>query len=168
VIYLASPYSHQDPAVREARFRAACDFTHWMLKQEHHVFSPIAYSHQFTMPPYTMDGPFEVWKEIDLDMIARCEAVMVLKIDGWDQSRGVKAEIEYAKEIGKRVIYQDWPKELDLPSSKPDPWQLGRAEAIGECKRKASAVSRDLRSQNNPAAALGADMVGNAIGLVKP
>ena len=45
MIYLASPYSHPDATVREARFQAACRATASLIRAGHEVFSPIAHSH---------------------------------------------------------------------------------------------------------------------------
>lgn len=45
MIYLASPYSHPDPAVEELRFEAACEAACKLMQQGHHVFSPIAHTH---------------------------------------------------------------------------------------------------------------------------
>jgi hypothetical protein len=44
MIYLASPYSHPDRAVREERFRGACRATAALLRSGHAVFSPIAHA----------------------------------------------------------------------------------------------------------------------------
>ncbi|HUE74780.1 MAG TPA: DUF1937 family protein [Pirellulaceae bacterium] len=45
MIYLASPYWHSDPAVRNQRFRAACRATAEMIRQGTTVFSPVVYGH---------------------------------------------------------------------------------------------------------------------------
>jgi len=45
MIYLASPYTSDDPAVRQQRFEAACRAAAAMIRQGQTVFSPIAHSH---------------------------------------------------------------------------------------------------------------------------
>jgi hypothetical protein len=45
VIYLASPYSHPNPAVREQRFQAACQAAAALLRSGQAVFAPIVHSH---------------------------------------------------------------------------------------------------------------------------
>jgi len=45
LIYLASPYSHPDPSVRQERYEAACKATAAMMRQGYHVYSPIAATH---------------------------------------------------------------------------------------------------------------------------
>jgi hypothetical protein len=98
VIYLASPYSHPDPAVREARFRAACRHAAGMLREGRLVYSPIAHSHPLAAEGLPGDWPF--WAEHNRAMLARSSALVVLQIPGWDASRGVAAEVEMAGALG--------------------------------------------------------------------
>jgi hypothetical protein len=42
---------------------------------------------------------------VDEDFIRRCEEVMVLMLDGWEDSVGVQAEIVLAHQLGKLVSY---------------------------------------------------------------
>lgn len=102
--YLASPYSHPDPAVREARFVAVCKVAGEMMGRGHVVYSPIAHSHPIAMH-CDLPKDWLFWGKQDRTMIALCDRVVVLTIDGWQESTGVQAEIEYAKSIGKPVTY---------------------------------------------------------------
>lgn len=101
MLYLASPFSHDDPEVREARYKAALAETALMLSSGHNVFSPICYSYQFERDCGLSDWAF--WMRVDLDILSRCGEVHVLMLPGWDVSRGVKAEIEHARKIGKPI-----------------------------------------------------------------
>lgn len=105
--YIASPYSHPDPSIREARFLCVRNYTYEMLRRGRHVFSPIVYSHQFAVD-FDLAGPFDQWEKFDFDMIDRCDELVVLMLGGWDRSVGVKAEIEYARRKGKNVSYVDY------------------------------------------------------------
>jgi hypothetical protein len=105
MIYLASPYSHADPSVREARYQAACRTTAALLKAGLVVFSPIVHSH----PLVAFDLPtgWDFWELIDRAYLARCDEVVVLMLDGWQQSVGVREEIRIARELGKPVRFLD-------------------------------------------------------------
>jgi nucleoside 2-deoxyribosyltransferase len=103
MIYLASPYSHPDLLVREARFAAACLATAELVRAGRPVFSPIVQSHPLAQLGLPTDWSF--WKRIDEACLRRCDAVFVLTIDGWQQSVGVRAEIEIATAQGKPVHY---------------------------------------------------------------
>jgi hypothetical protein len=101
MIYLASPYSSPDPAVREARFRAACKATAALLRAGEFVFSPIVHSHPLVA--FDLPTEFGFWASIDREHLARCDEVAVLMLDGWAQSVGVREELRIARELGKPV-----------------------------------------------------------------
>lgn len=96
MIYLAQPYSHPDPEVRQARYETAIHAVVCLALKGYHVFSPIVNSHPLVLACPSLGGEFEQWREFDEAMIARSDAVYVLMIDGWSESVGVKAEMEYA------------------------------------------------------------------------
>lgn len=95
MIYLASPYSHQDPAIVHRRYVAACKATAELMKWGEHVFSPIAHSHVVAEVGDFHTG-WEFWQKIDFEWIRMCGYVYVLMLDGWDRSVGVTAELRYA------------------------------------------------------------------------
>lgn len=104
ILYLASPYSHESPEVREHRYRIACSKTAALIHAGHVVYSPIVHSHVLHRD-HGLDGDWEFWREQDEHMIGLCEKVLVLRILGWEESKGVAAEIEIAKRLGKPVEY---------------------------------------------------------------
>ncbi|MDA7504044.1 DUF1937 family protein [bacterium] len=113
MIYLASPYSHEDQSVRELRFQAACRATANLIRNGYAVYSPVVHSHPLTKHQLPTDWSF--WKSIDEEFLRCCDALMVLMLNGWDQSVGVQAEITIATELGQPVWYHnpaDWPATL--------------------------------------------------------
>lgn len=101
MIYLASPYSHDDPAVREARFRAVCLATAALIRAGNVVFSPVVHSHP--LASFGLPTTWEFWAEQDRHYLACCDELVVLMLDGWEDSVGVREEIRIAKELGKPV-----------------------------------------------------------------
>ena len=106
MIYLASPYSHPDPAIRELRFRAVCLYAAKLMGQGVNVYSPIAHTNPIAVMGDLPKG-WDFWKQYDEWFISRCNSVVVLMIDGWKESVGVQAEIAMAKEFGKPVSFVD-------------------------------------------------------------
>lgn len=106
LIYLASPYSHESSRVREQRFQFACQAAGKLMQQGFFIFSPIAMTHSICVEN---DLPFEFdfYQEFDHLMVDKCDAILVLKLRGWEGSKGVAAEIEYAVKTHKDVIYID-------------------------------------------------------------
>ena len=96
MIYLASPYSHPDPAVVQTRFRAAEVCTVSLMRQGVIVFSPIVNCHGIALK-YGLPTDHEFWLRYDFGMLRLAEAMFILMIDGWKESRGVKEEIGFAR-----------------------------------------------------------------------
>jgi hypothetical protein len=108
MIYLASPYSHPDPEVRQARHDAACRCAARLMAGGQVVFSPIAHSHAiaaFLPPVLCMSWGF--WKSQDFPLLEKADTLLVLRLDGWEQSVGVAAEIARARELGIPVRWED-------------------------------------------------------------
>ena len=103
MIYLASPYSHPDRAVRELRFREACRAAAKFMRCGQVVFSPIAHGH--CICTYGLPTDWRFWEPFDRHHLERCDEFVVLMIDGWHESVGVQAEIRIAGEFGKPVRY---------------------------------------------------------------
>lgn len=101
MIYLASPYSHPDPAVREARFQTACMATAALIRAGEAVFSPVVHCHPLLQ--YGMQGDWETWRQFDSVVLARCDELVVLEMDGWEVSAGVEEEIALARGLGLPV-----------------------------------------------------------------
>lgn len=107
-IYLASPYSHADEAVREARYKAACKKAAQYAAKGIAVFAPIVHSHPMSAYMNPVDCMnFDLWMKLDLPILKDAAELHVLCIDGWRASRGVTREIEFAEYNGidvKRVF----------------------------------------------------------------
>jgi len=97
--YLASPYSHPLAATRELRYRAARDGTGWCLRHRMWVYSPIVHCHDLAAQS-GMPTDFEFWGDYNRAMIEQADELLVLTIEGWQQSTGVNAEITFAADLG--------------------------------------------------------------------
>lgn len=102
--YLASPYSHPDATIREARYLEAVRATALLMNAGEIIFSPIAHSHPIAVN-HSLPLDWQFWEAYDRAFIQHCEGVIVLMLDGWRESKGVKAEIEIAKGLGWPVRY---------------------------------------------------------------
>jgi len=104
LIYLASPYSDDDPAVREQRFQQVCEYAAECLRDGIHVFSPIAHAHSI----YGLPSDWQFWQDYDREWIQICSELWVLKLPGWKDSLGVMEEILFARKLGKQVTHREW------------------------------------------------------------
>jgi len=124
-LYLASPYSVKIPLseqqaakLRKRRFEAVCKYAAKLMKQGELVFCPIAHSHPIEvlgMPGEVNDGDF--WLKQDFAVLQFCKELRVLCLEGWEQSDGIRREIEFAHELNIPVTYvQDQRKQRNILS----------------------------------------------------
>lgn len=103
-IYLATPYSHPDPQVREARFRTVNKFAAQLMRLGHHVFSPISHCHPLALAG-ELPADWEFWKEYDRTFIEWAEVLYILCQDGWETSIGIQEERKLAILLKKPIVY---------------------------------------------------------------
>lgn len=102
--YLASPYTHKHKKIKKVRADLATEAAVKLFKDEQvYTFSPIGYNSHWET--YMLPGDWNFWESFDKCFIDHCDAVIVLMLDGWDVSVGVTAEIQYAKELNKEILY---------------------------------------------------------------
>ncbi len=105
MIYLCSPYSDPDATVRQQRFEAACRAAAALLRAGIPVFSPIA--HSVPIARYGLPTTWQFWRWVDLEYLRHCDALVVLRLPGWEQSIGVQAELALARAQRIPVIELD-------------------------------------------------------------
>lgn len=104
LIYLACPYSHKDKKVRAERFKAANRAAVDLMKRGFLVFSPISHSHPIATEG-KLKGDWTTWQDFDTRMIYACDEVYVVCVEGWDESEGVRYELQVAHSLRKQVNY---------------------------------------------------------------
>jgi len=110
LIYLACPFRHADPKIQAERCAAAHRAAAQLFNEGRHVFSPLTHNELLIeMLPHV---PGEHWMQFDLAILAHCKYLYVLKVDGWEQSKGVQREITFAKERGIQIEMIE-PSEFD-------------------------------------------------------
>jgi hypothetical protein len=104
MIYLASPYSHNDPAVRQERYEQVCKVAAQLMTSGTRVFSPIAHSHHIAEHIPAAIG-FDFWQGFDFEMLETCSLMLILTLDGWSSSVGIQAEIVRARSLGIPIMH---------------------------------------------------------------
>ena len=109
IIYLACPYTHSDSRVREERFQAATRAAATLVRQGLIVYSPITMTHPIDVllagTASTLGSDY--WVMFDEAFMNACSEMLILRIEGWETSSGIRREIEYFKEQGKPIRYMD-------------------------------------------------------------
>lgn len=112
LVYLAVPYSHQDPAVRRERFKAVNRVAAKLMREGVFIFSPISHTHPIELAG---DLPYDwnFWYGYDRAILKHCKKLLVLKLDGWQSSAGVAGECDLARELGIPIEFLEPPTEAD-------------------------------------------------------
>lgn len=97
MIYVAAPYYHKDAFVTQQRMEAVYDYLHYAVKAGEFATSPLL-MHSVVVR-YKLPETFDFWDNYCLNMLKRCDKMVVLKLVGWDSSQGVKAETGSVKKI---------------------------------------------------------------------
>ncbi len=109
LIYLASPYSHDDEKIRNARWLAACDAAAWLMAKGdeffspgYAVFSPIAMGHPISWlgQDSGLGSDWQTWEPVNAAILNACTHVIILRLEGLEHSQGVKAEVDFARKKG--------------------------------------------------------------------
>ncbi|WP_341232391.1 DUF1937 family protein [uncultured Methylophaga sp.] len=108
MIYIASPYSHKDPAVMQHRYEKVKEYTAYLMRIGAAAYSPIVHGHDIARS-HELPTDWEFWKAHCLAMLRKADQMQVLKLPGWQESKGVQAEIEFCRLCGINIYYREMP-----------------------------------------------------------
>ena len=107
LIYLASPYSHPENYMKEARFILINRVAAKLMGEGKYIFSPISHTHPIALEG-KLPGGWEYWEGYDRCMIGASDELLVLRLPGWETSAGVQAEIKIAESHSMPIKYIDY------------------------------------------------------------
>lgn len=104
MIYLACPYSHKDDEVRNERFHQANLHAGKLIEQGLVVYSPISHTHCIA-EHCELPNDWAFWERFDRAFLERSSILCVLQLEGWLESKGVRAEIKIAQDLDIPVMF---------------------------------------------------------------
>ena len=127
IIYLASPYSSDNPTVCRTRQTAINMVTGHMIEAGHIIFSPLTYSATLKRAGFTF-AEAEQWYRFDRQLMHICDELVVAMLPGWEESKGVNIEIKHANRLDLPISYNrpGWQEDVamkydQLHDIDPDP-----------------------------------------------
>lgn len=114
--YLCTPYSKYE-AGREQAYLDAAKMTMYLQENSIHLYCPIVHSHTPNkfVSNTKLNNNHDFWLTIDKKFVKHSRGLIVCKMQGWNESKGISIEIDYAKELGLPILYTNFmeiPKEL--------------------------------------------------------
>jgi hypothetical protein len=116
-IYIASPYSHENSAIRERRYERVRKFiTNFYVespKSSLILYSPIVYWHHIAQ-----DGGdkfpdnYNFWLSREVQTMKECVSLWIYGLEGWKDSKGIHREIGIARALGLpiKLVHPEAPK----------------------------------------------------------
>lgn len=106
LIYLASPYSHPNDDIREMNYKIVSKIAADMVSEGNVVLSPISYGHNL-LNFCEMPSDWDFWYNFCVTFLLKCDELIVVKMAGWDVSKGVLEEIEIAKKHNIKISFTE-------------------------------------------------------------
>lgn len=104
ISYLAGPYSSVHIHIRDRRYHQISFVAAKLIQRGELVYSPITACHSLAMD-YELPTDAEFWLRQNLTFLSRCDKLLVLQLEGWEQSEGLRREIEFATEHNIPIEY---------------------------------------------------------------
>ncbi len=101
LVYLATPYA-KFPGGPHAAFVQACMLTAQLIKKGINAYSPIAHAHPVALHGNLDPHDYSLWLPYDL-MLFKSNSLFVAEMTGWEDSKGIKHEVEYFFKTGKPI-----------------------------------------------------------------
>jgi len=107
MIYLISPYNDTNPYIRYNRFRLAARVCGHMAECGLNIYSPIVHWHSVvdTFPELNLGTDYKFWQRSNMEMMLLSTKAIVMTIEGWRDSLGVRDDIANAIAFSKPVFY---------------------------------------------------------------
>lgn len=104
-IFLACPYSHADENVVDQRFIACNRVAAEIVEAGHAVFSQVTMSHPINqaLTKTSKADIGKMWAPVDALFLDMMDELIILDLEGWDKSAGIKREIEFYQSRNQRV-----------------------------------------------------------------
>lgn len=103
-IYLATPYTKFKGGLEEAN-RLASKYAAALLEAKLPVFSPIAHSHAIAIHGKLAGKDHSIWMPLDFAFTESAFALVVCKMQGWEESYGIGLEIDFFTKNKKPIYY---------------------------------------------------------------
>lgn len=105
LIYVSCAFGQDDQSVRELRIDLVSRFCAQKMREGVIVFCPLI--HNYHILKYGLPVGWDYWEKFNKELLQRCDRIYVLKLEGWEKSIGIQAEITIARSLNIPIEYQE-------------------------------------------------------------
>lgn len=111
--YVGSPYTHKYKTIVNQRMTSFSEVMAKLIKHKVHPVSPLM--NHFLETQVEIDFPltWDYWQEYSKILLERCDALIIIKSEGWEESSGVVGEIKIAQDNNIPIFYVNNAEDLD-------------------------------------------------------
>lgn len=106
MIYIASPYTHDDTEVMQRRYEAVLRYCAHKTQHRVVIYSPIVHFHEMAKH-FSLPRDIHYWREANMTMLRISKHMEVLKLPGWEDSEGISDELEATEMLYLHVEWID-------------------------------------------------------------
>lgn len=107
-IFVAGPFNHPDKKVKDYRTRTIAQYCVKIFNEGNFpvsaLLSGLAIVNYSCLPVPT---DTETWRNFSIKYVEGCDELHILKLEGWEESSGLKTEIATAERLGILIKYFD-------------------------------------------------------------
>lgn len=102
--YVATPYAKYKFGTDVAFMEAERHTEHLAFAYRIPAFSPIVHGHRLSRHRRLEPCDHDLWMRLNQPLMEGAEAMILVKLSGWDESRGVAEEAAYFQSAGKPIV----------------------------------------------------------------
>ena len=103
LVYLAAPYTHKDPAVVAERMQKFCNFDSALGAAGIITVSPLL-KHLLFIHGSELPRDWAFWENYSKTLLSKCDCLVVMRMDGVEESTGVMGEIAFARAHSIEIV----------------------------------------------------------------
>ncbi len=103
-VFVSSPYSTPDAELKALRYKTSCISCGAIMRMGGYPLSPVVHGVPI-VNVMTVPDDYEYWKEYCLALVSKCDFMIILMVEGWEESSGVKGEMEAARKLDIPVYF---------------------------------------------------------------
>lgn len=109
LIYVSCAFGQADPRVREHRIDLVSRFCAKKMREGIVVFCPLI--HNYHILKYGLPIGWDYWEKFNKELLQKCDRLYVLKLEDWENSVGIQAEVSIARKFNIPIEYHEYESE---------------------------------------------------------